>query len=266
MTLVALLVLLIVIIFVYSLYQNRNYTEKLKKEDKIGNTLDQNTYGNAAPEIKALGTIISNILRADNEINSKELKIVKKFAYEMYSDDDAATLTYISPIPETYNRMNLRKACNQINYFFPEYIDRYAICEQLFTIVATDGVITGNEWSVLLQIIPNLNINVGDIAYFKNRYVHLVKGKKNNQQYSQYNYNQSKQSTSKAVAIKEEDLAQYYAVLGLDKTATKEMVQKTYRQLAKKYHPDTTINPALQNILTEKFKEISNAYNHLKVC
>ncbi|MCQ2207681.1 MAG: DnaJ domain-containing protein [Paludibacteraceae bacterium] len=43
-------------------------------------------------------------------------------------------------------------------------------------------------------------------------------------------------------------------------------VHSAYRKLAKKYHPDTTVNPALQSILTEKFKEISNAYNHLKVC
>ena len=59
-------------------------------------------------------------------------------------------------------------------------------------------------------------------------------------------------------------MSQFYAVLGLEDGATQEEVQNAYRQLAKTYHPDTCQNPALQKILTEKFKEISNAYSQLK--
>ncbi len=49
----------------------------------------------------------------------------------------------------------------------------------------------------------------------------------------------------------------YYAVLGVSKTATDKEITKTYRRLARKYHPDTNPN----NVAAEnKFKEISAAY------
>ena len=52
----------------------------------------------------------------------------------------------------------------------------------------------------------------------------------------------------------------YYDVLGLGKGASDSEVKKAYRQLAKKYHPDTNQgNPDA----TEKFKEASEAYEIL---
>ncbi len=52
----------------------------------------------------------------------------------------------------------------------------------------------------------------------------------------------------------------YYAVLGVSKTATDKEITKTYRRLARKYHPDTNPN----NVAAEnKFKEISAAYDVL---
>ncbi len=271
MPLFIILVYLIVFLFIFSLYERRRHPQE-KADNSYDNEktndihFGNDTYDNAAPEIKALGSVISNIMRADNGTNKKELEVVRKFAYEMYSDRDASILTHISPLSASANKMNLKKACSQVNRFFPEYLDRYAICELLFTIVAADEVITGNEWSVLLRTIPYLNINACDIDYFKCKYAHLVQGINHNRQHSQHYNSQSSQSTSKDVAIKAEDLTQYFAILGLDKTATMDEVHSAYRKLAKKYHPDTTVNPALQSILTEKFKEISNAYNHLKVC
>jgi curved DNA-binding protein len=52
----------------------------------------------------------------------------------------------------------------------------------------------------------------------------------------------------------------YYKVLGVGKDATEEEIKKTYRKLAKKYHPD--INPGNKQS-EEKFKEISEAYEVL---
>ncbi len=48
----------------------------------------------------------------------------------------------------------------------------------------------------------------------------------------------------------------YYALLGLKKTATAEEVRKAFRKLARKYHPD--VNPGDKKA-EEKFKEISEA-------
>ncbi len=56
------------------------------------------------------------------------------------------------------------------------------------------------------------------------------------------------------------DFKDYYKTLGLEKTASPEEIKKTYRKLAKKYHPDTTKGDKKSE---EKFKEVNEAYEVL---
>src|SRR3974377_1855072 len=48
----------------------------------------------------------------------------------------------------------------------------------------------------------------------------------------------------------------YYATLGVKKTASQEDIRKAFRKLARKYHPD--VNPGDKKA-EERFKEISEA-------
>ncbi|WP_414543818.1 DnaJ C-terminal domain-containing protein [Nostoc sp. CCY0012] len=56
------------------------------------------------------------------------------------------------------------------------------------------------------------------------------------------------------------DFKDYYAILGISKTASPEEIKQAFRKLARKYHPD--VNP--NNTQAEsKFKEVSEAYEVL---
>ncbi|WP_422487268.1 DnaJ C-terminal domain-containing protein [Gudongella sp. DL1XJH-153] len=52
----------------------------------------------------------------------------------------------------------------------------------------------------------------------------------------------------------------YYKILEVDKSASQDEIKKSYRKLAKKYHPDLHPN---DDIAQEKFKEVNEAYEVL---
>jgi len=59
------------------------------------------------------------------------------------------------------------------------------------------------------------------------------------------------------MAVKYKD---YYAVLGVDRNATDKEIRASYRQLARKFHPDVNKSPDAE----AKFKEVGEAYEVLR--
>lgn len=54
-----------------------------------------------------------------------------------------------------------------------------------------------------------------------------------------------------------------YKVLGLSTGASDEQVKKAYRELSRKFHPDTNANNPLADLAEEKFKEVQSAYEQI---
>ena len=54
----------------------------------------------------------------------------------------------------------------------------------------------------------------------------------------------------------------YYEILGVQTTDSPEFIRKKYKQLARKYHPDTTTLD--KEFAEQEFKKISVAYEHIK--
>ena len=54
-----------------------------------------------------------------------------------------------------------------------------------------------------------------------------------------------------------------YDVLGVPRTASNDEIKKAYRQLCKKYHPDSYVDNPLADLAEEKFKEVQTAYEQI---
>ena len=54
-------------------------------------------------------------------------------------------------------------------------------------------------------------------------------------------------------------MSDYYGALGVGRDASFDEIKKSYRKLAREYHPDVNPDPAM----AEKFKEITTAYEVL---
>lgn len=55
------------------------------------------------------------------------------------------------------------------------------------------------------------------------------------------------------------DFKDYYSTLGVERTATQDVIKRAYRKLARKYHPDVSKEPDAEN----RFKEVAEAHEAL---
>lgn len=54
-----------------------------------------------------------------------------------------------------------------------------------------------------------------------------------------------------------------YQVLGVAPSASDDEIKKAYRDLSRKYHPDTNTNNPLADLAEEKFKQVQEAYQQI---
>ncbi len=54
-----------------------------------------------------------------------------------------------------------------------------------------------------------------------------------------------------------------YQVLGVSSNASDDEIKRAYREMSRKYHPDTYADNPLSDLAEEKFKEIQEAYRQI---
>lgn len=54
-----------------------------------------------------------------------------------------------------------------------------------------------------------------------------------------------------------------YEILGVSQNASDEEIKKAYRELSRKYHPDSYVDNPLSDLAEEKFKEVQEAYEQI---
>lgn len=54
-----------------------------------------------------------------------------------------------------------------------------------------------------------------------------------------------------------------YEVLGISPNASNDEIKKAYRDLSRKYHPDSYVDNPLSDLAEEKFKEVQEAYDQI---
>ncbi len=110
-----------------------------------------------------------------------------------------------------------------------------------------DGGINEEEQRYLLALMAKLNLEITD---FETVYQEKLTQK-----------NERKYRAEASFSRKDS----FYAILGLDKTASVEEVKATYRRLVKLTHPDRFMNesPEVQKEMSEKFREIQTAYESI---
>jgi len=178
-------------------------------------------------------SLCSIIIKADGQVNQRELDYVRQYFLSTYGKEKA------NAIFRTFNQVIKKReiSAERICSFMVQrtrYEVRLQLLHFLFGIAQSDGQVSKAEAQKLKEIARYLRVGQHDFESIM------------------------------AMFIKSADTA--YKILEIEKTATDDEVKKAYRTMAKKYHPDRVVteNEAIRKGAEEKFKEVQKAYETIQ--
>lgn len=197
---------------------------------------------------RALGNNIAILFKADGEAFDEKMKAVVDYLTTYYSRYEALAIKQCvkdNISPKCHNTNNTWLGGN-LNYG-----ERLALMELMVGIAKLYNGVSSAEWKALSELMDCLRLENLDVQYLKRKYSFT----------SMPDVIDDGKSGGQAAQSMSEQLARAYGVLGLDFGASADEVRMSFRRLSKVYHPDTVQDENLKKVLTEKFKEISEAYN-----
>ncbi len=227
-----------------------------------------------------LACLISQIVAVDGETSDTEYDAACRYlqprmdAYDYHKLVSFLTDTGFSMAILESTAKNVGNAYAQVNGGL------YFVTELLYSIVIVSGI-NPKEWEAMCKVLDIFfPKNDDDYFYFIDKYQSYERGgRPYNAEYArrlkerkQGKNNQNSSKTSGANRDTGNDVpkqksaknSSYYSILGLTEDATQSDIRKRYHELAKKYHPDVTLDELEKRVLAEKFIEIQKAYNALR--
>ncbi|MEI6456209.1 MAG: TerB family tellurite resistance protein [bacterium] len=172
------------------------------------------------------------VMKADNKIVRSELDYIRNFFIAQFGQEEAGRL--ILMLREILKQeINVEEVSTQVGQY-TDYPVRLQLVHYLFGIAAADGLYHPDEVDMIGTICGYMGVSSADF------------------------------NSIKAMFVKSTGWA--YDVLEITSSATDDEVKKSYREMAKKHHPDKVANLGedIKRAATEKFQKINAAYEEIK--
>jgi len=177
--------------------------------------------------------LASLVIKADGKVTQNELDFVRRYFVSAYGKNRANKVFKIFNQNVKNKGISVSKISRLFNLAL-NYESRLQVIHFLFGIAKADGNISELEIKKLLEFSNLFKLSYADFLSIK------------------------------AMFIQETDNA--YKILELNKTATNDQIKKSYRELAKKHHPDKVqhLGDAYVKAAQDKFQQIQKAYQNIK--
>ena len=177
--------------------------------------------------------LASMVIKADGKVTQNELDFVRTYFVTAYGKTRANEVFKIFNQNVKNKGISVSKISRLFNLAL-NYESRLQVIHFLFGIAKADGNISKLEIKKLLEFSNLFKLSYADFLSIK------------------------------AMFVQQSDNA--YKILELDKNATNDQIKKSYRELAKKHHPDKVqhLGDAYVKAAQDKFQQIQKAYQNIK--
>ena len=138
-----------------------------------------------------------------------------------------------------------------------EISERRKLVNFLFKLAIVQDGIHLDEWNFLIKLMGEFRFSQALMSFYINRYSAL----RTEFEESEWEDNESSSTTGRNSNV---DLNPYYAILGLDNSASVKEIKKAYHALALQYHPDLPKNANRIKECEEKMAKINEAYEKIR--
>lgn len=202
----------------------------------FGNSSDSQEYMGHTTQQRdfnvSLLVLSAAVMKADGSVKKSELDYVKRFFLSNFGQERAEK--YILTLREILKQdIQVYEVSQQVGRFM-DYSSKLQLLHYLFGIASADGATHENEVDVISVISKYMGVSSSDFQSIK------------------------------AMFVQEVDSS--YKILGIEASATDEEVKKSYREMAKKYHPDKVayLGEDVRRSAEQKLQEVNEAYEKIK--